>query len=254
MLSVTARKIAGFTPRWAPFPGFSLLFDNPGDSLRSEDGFAAVVCDVENDPGLEFYHRVYRGFGRLDPDLLFRAYLFCPLPPESYHVTAYDVANVSDVPRCHADCLDGLRSLLDHVPSGDWSSDDPLLALARESQISTKPWNLAFVYDELNMFGRSGIALKLRPLDEAAFESFRTARRELSVRYRERFGVGAGEGYGPHVSVGYFANAESAELAVGRVAEWDAVLRESVGDEVLTLKTASLYAFRSMAEFFKPTG
>ena len=254
MLSVTARKIAGFTPRWAPFPGFSLLFDNPGDSLRKEDGFATVACDVENDPGLEFYRRVHRGFGRLDPDLLFRTYLFCPLPPESYHVTAYDVANADDVPRCHADGLDGLRSLLDHVPSGDWSRNDPLLTPAHKSPISTEPWNLAFGYGRLNVFGRGGIALRLRPLDEAAFERFRAARRELSVQYRESFGVGAGEGYGPHVSIGYFANAESAELAVGRVPEWDAALRESVGDEVLTLETASLYAFRSMAEFFKPLG
>jgi hypothetical protein len=34
MVTITNTKIAGVDgPRWAPFRGFSLLFDNPGDGV-----------------------------------------------------------------------------------------------------------------------------------------------------------------------------------------------------------------------------
>ncbi len=254
MLTISAQKIAGFTPRWAPFPGFSLLFDTPGDCYRREGDLQVLTCDVSRDPALEFYRRVYEGFAKFDLDRLLQTYLFCPLPPASYHVTAFDVANIADVPECRLEWRDPLRSLLGEVPSGSWQSENPILAPAVESSLARENWNIRLCYDKLNMFGRGGIALHLKAADEESsltLERFREARAVFSASYRERFGMGAGPRVTPHVSIGYFANAEGGELALPRLADWDARLRECVGEEVLTFRTASLYAFTSMETFMR---
>jgi hypothetical protein len=39
VITVTNAKVGGFVPQWAAFRGFSILFDNPGDSLSSTNGF-----------------------------------------------------------------------------------------------------------------------------------------------------------------------------------------------------------------------
>jgi hypothetical protein len=254
MLTISAPKVAGFTPRWAPFPGFSLLFDSLGTPYRREGVFETLACDVAHDPALGFYRRVYEGFARFNFDRLLNTYLFCSLPPESYHVTAFDVANQGDLTRCRADCLDSLRELLAQVPDNGWSMDYPLLSPVYESSLSTQPWNLRLRYGKLDMFGRGGISLQLCGADDESIqtlERFREARAELSKNYQERFGVGAGARFSPHLSIGYFANAEGAELASGHIAGWDARLQEYVGDEVLTFETASLHAFTSMETFIR---
>lgn len=254
MLTISAQKIAGFTPRWAPFPGFSLLFDIGGDSYRREGDLEVLACDASSDPALEFYRRVYEGFAKFDLDQLLQTYLFCSLPPASYHVTAYDVANIADLPGCRSEWLDPLRSLLTEVPSGSWSPENPILAPAVESSLAREVWKLRLCYGKLNMFGRGGIALHLKAADEESsltLERFREARASLSASYRERFGMGAGPRFTPHVSIGYFANAEGGELASSHLAEWDACLREYVGDEVLTFQTASLHAFTTMETFIR---
>jgi len=254
MLTISAPKVAGFTPRWAPFPGFSLLFDSLGTPYRREGVFETLVCDVARDPALGFYRRVYEGFARFNFDRLLNTYLFCSLPPASYHVTAFDVANQGDLTHCRADCLDSLKELLAQVPENGWSTDHLLLGPACQSSLATQPWNLRLRYGKLDMFGRGGISLQLQGADEESVQTLdqvRKARAELSMSYQERFGVGAGVRFTPHLSVGYFANAEGAELASGHIVEWDARLREYVGDEVLTFETASLHAFTSMETFIR---
>lgn len=254
MLTISARKVAGFTPRWAPFPGFSLLFDSLGSPYRREGEYETLACDVAGDPALGFYRRVYEGFGKFDYDRLLTTYLFCALPPASYHVTAFDVANLADVEGCRAEWLDSLRDLLAQVPDSSWSPEHPLLAPAVASPLARENWNLRLRYHKLSMFGRGGISLQLEAADEesrATLERFREERAALSQAYQSRFGVGAGVRYTPHLSVGYFANAEGAELAYAHMPEWDARLREAVGDEVLVFETASLYAFTSMETFIR---
>ena len=40
-ISITNQKVAGFIPLWSEFRGFSLLFDNPSDSLSLRGDGAA---------------------------------------------------------------------------------------------------------------------------------------------------------------------------------------------------------------------
>jgi hypothetical protein len=47
MISITNAKLAGYIPRWAPFRGFSILSDNPGQSLTSTEQQRRLTCDVD---------------------------------------------------------------------------------------------------------------------------------------------------------------------------------------------------------------
>lgn len=197
MITFTERKIAGLSPRWARFPGFSLLFDAPGTPYQTRDGVELLACEAEHDPTLEFYRRVLRGFQSLHPDRLLQTYGLCPLPPASYHVTAFDVANVDDLPRCHATVRDGLRETLDRLPASE-AFDVSLLGRAKE--FAQGDWRLTFRYDRLRVSGT--VVVLLKPVDEAAYARFLESRAELSRFYRSEFGVGAGESYTPHLSLG----------------------------------------------------
>ena len=64
-------------------------------------------------------------------------------------------------------------------------------------------------------------------------------------------GFGAGPNFTPHLSLGYFANAEGAELAKARLPVWNDAIGEAVADLPFSFDTISMHGFRSMAEFFR---
>lgn len=244
VLVVSEPKIAGLSPRWAPFPGFSLLFDAPDGAYRREGAVEILDAGEEG----EFFGGLREGMAALNPDLLLQTYGLCPLPPSSYHVTAFDAANVAHLPTCRAESRDALRTLLDRVPSYG-GLDDPLLASVAEGELARTAWDLEFEFAELVVW--SVLAVRLRPVDEAAFARFVAARAELSRRLRAEHGFGAGERFTPHISLGYFANPPGAELARARLPAWDAAMRERLNGARLSFPTASLHGFTSMATFFR---
>jgi len=252
MLTISEPKIAGFTPRWATFPGFSLLFDNPPSAYRTDSGLDLLACDVTVDPAIEFYRRVYEALAKLGSDRLLQTYLFCALPPESYHVTAFDVANQGDLPRVKGEFLESMRELLlSPVDANRFSH--PILGDAIASSLATEPWNISFRFEAVHIWGRV-MVVKLAPRgrnDEVRFAEFVEARKMLHHAYRAKYGIGAGPNFAPHLSLGYFANAENAELATARLPAWNAAIEKAVGDTPLALTTASMHGFRSMAEFFR---
>lgn len=237
MISITEPKIASLEPRWAPFPGFSLLFDNPGRPFRREGDLENLVGDRETG----FYRGLSQGLQSLQVD---PSYLLCPLPPASYHVTAFDVANQGDLPD------PALAPLLDGVPSGSWVSDHPILRPAVASPLVAEEWNLQFAYGELAPIGPyHALLVLLQPLNAAEFARFLEARRVLSRAYRSSFGFGAGENFHPHVSLGYFANLDAAGSAAENWDRWNETLKDHAGEEVLAFRSSSLYAFSDMATF-----
>lgn len=247
MITITQPKIAGLSPRWAPFPGFSLLFDAPAVVYRMENGIEVLACDMDREATPEFYRRAYRGLARLGTDRMLQTYGFCPLPPASYHVTAFDVANVGDLDRCRAELRDGLKATLHTLPSPEAFAAD-LLRSERDVSLSTEP--LSFRFGALCHW-TSVMVVRLEPTDEARYQAFVAKRAALSGEYRERFGVGASASFTPHLSLGYFMNQEAGELARARMAEWNATMEQEIGDAVVTFPSASLHGFTDMATFFR---
>jgi hypothetical protein len=84
-------------------------------------------------------------------------------------------------------------------------------------------WNLRFRFDRLVNWGNTVMVARLAPADEAASQALNELveeRRRLTARFQERFGIGPAESYTPHVSLGYFANREAAQLSAPCLDDW----------------------------------
>jgi len=250
VFSITNEKVAGFTPRWAGFRGFSILFDNPGDCLTLAGPCLHLTCDVEADPALGFYRALRDSLACLNPDLLTAAYLFCPLPPPSYHVTVWDGANDGNVALVASDQRLALERPLLALPDALAQSQE-MTAPALASPLVLHDWDIAFRFDRLAV--RGALVARLSPTEASleAFGQFVEERRRLNASFYEAFGIRASENYTPHVSLGYFANREGAQLATPCLREWDALFAERMQSLTLSFRRASLYGFTDMATFFK---
>ena len=255
MITITNPKVAGLDgPRWALFRGFSLLFDNPGDSVSPMGkDLLKLDCSVDTNPGLALYHSLVTSLDKIGRDSLVDNYSFCPLPPSSYHVTVWDGLNDGNAEKVFPDhCLD-LGSFLQGLP-------DSLPAHTRfTGEIDDSPlllrtgWTIAFTFDRLTKWGNRVLVARLAPAggdSEREFRRIVADRNDLSVRFQERFGFQS-TGYSPHVSLGYFANAKQAEMATPQVDRWTDAFRGDAGDVAVAFTSISLYGFTDMATFFK---
>jgi hypothetical protein len=251
MITINTKKIAGLSPRWARFPGFSILFDPPEDCFRPDEALDFLSVDSGQSASTSLFFGAMDGMRQLDPDQMLLDHGFCALPFGSYHVTAFDVANVGDLDRCEDSLRETLKQTLDGLASADGFEAD-FLKRALSHELIEREWNIEFSYGRLRRWG-SVVAIQLNPLNPELFEEFRASRSRLSQDYVGSYGVGADETFTPHVSVGYFLNRQCADLATEKILEWDALLRETIGGATVLFTTASLYGFSDMATFFRLT-
>lgn len=254
MITVTNPRVAGFSPRWRAFRGFTLLFDNPGDSLADWQGLQRVACDVPHDPALDFYRALRGGLEEIGLDLLTETYLFCPLAPASYHVTAWDCVNDDHATQVHARYRPELAQALDGLPA-TLGQPNAFTALPLASALITqRDWHIRLRFDRLFKWSNIGIVARLRPADEEAaahYQQFTAARDQLNTRFRGAFGIGASDVYVPHVTLGYFANKQAAQLSTPCVDDWSATVAARVGGLTLAFAHASLYGFTDLETFFR---
>jgi hypothetical protein len=254
MITITNPKVAGFAPRWAPFRGFSLLFDNPGRSLTPAGDRLDLHGEVEADPELGFYRKLRDSLERLDPGLLTNTYLFCPLPPASYHVTVWDGVNDGNVARVSSSQRPQLEQWLAGLPRS-LSEPNELIEMAGSSSlVRREEWSLRFRFDRLVNWGNTVMVVRLAPADEASSQALNELveeRRRLTTRFQERFGIGPSETYTPHISLGYFANREAAQLSVPCLEDWNRIYAEQMQELTLPFRRISLYGFTDMATFFR---
>lgn len=251
MFSITNEKVAGFTPRWAQFRGFSILFDNPGDCLTPLGPCLHLTCDVDADPALGFYKALHDSLARLDPDLLTTTYLFCPLPPPSYHVTVWDGGNDGNVVQVVSDRRPALERLLLALPDALALPQEMTETALASPLVRRHEWDIKFRFDRLAV--RGALVARLSPTEasQEAFAAFVEERHRLNNFVQETFGIGAYEDYTPHVSLGYFASREGAQLARLCLPDWNALFAERMQGSTLSFRQASLYGFTDMATFFK---
>jgi hypothetical protein len=253
VISVTNTKVGGFVPQWAAFRGFSILFDNPGESLHSTDDYELVVCDVDRDPALSFYRKLSTALASLDVRLLTHTYLFCPLPSTSYHVTVWDGANDGNLGKIAAPPREPIAQLLADVPMA-LRTPHELIQLVRESSLVRRhDWNLNFRFSRLALVSSSVLVAELDPAtadDTERLQELIRARSELSEQVQERYGFSPYQQYWPHVSLGYFANRELAQLARPCVEQWNAAFARDLDSQTLTFTRARVYGFNDMATFF----
>lgn len=252
MITITNAKIAGFTPRWADFSGFSLLFDHPGRHLTVSGSLAYLDSDVAEDPALSLYRAFQQGLERIGLAQLMQTYLFCPLPSSSYHVTVWDGLNAANVSAVSSTHRVACEHFLHELPRS--LCEPTLFPDVTAGAIAQSDWPIQFKLARLENWSNVSLVARLAPANEAAVKTLghlTAARRELSAAFASKFGIRPQETYVPHVTLGYFAHGEWAERVQPHLESWDALFQEATTALTLDVRRISLYGFTDMATFFK---
>lgn len=255
MITITNPKIAGFAPRWAPFGGFSVLFDNPGQGLTAVGRQLFLTSDVDADPALGFYRGLRDNLARLGGDQLTNRYLFCHLPSPSYHVTLWDGGNHGNVGAVLSEHRQKLDDLLAGLPESLSLAHELISPVIDSAVVGPLGEGLRFRYDRLELWGDVVLVARLAAADpESAtrLDMLIAERRRLTADFRATYGIGPGDDYRPHVSLGYFADRELARRARSCLVDWEDSFSEPMAGQELFFAGASLYGFTDMATFFKP--
>lgn len=253
MITVTNPKVAGFTPVWAPFQGFSLLFDNPGDHLsvfHDQAELKMINCNT-NHPALTFYKSLEDTLSTFKQ--LFSTYLFCPLPSYSYHVTLWDGLNDGNKNTIEGSArYEVEQGLFSKIPSS-YGINNELVKLNQSTFKLNSP--IEFQFDRLSKFSNLGISAWLKPANEKSentLQVLKEQRRRYLDLYYEYYGIHtASLNYTPHVSLGYFANKELGELASPQMERWNEQFERNTKGKTIQFSSYSLYGFHDMATFFK---
>lgn len=254
MITITQDKVAGFEPRWATYPGFSLLFDNPGASTSRADDLLKVACSPLAGTELDFYFRLAKTIDDLDRSLLFTAYLFCPLPPASYHVTVWDGVNAGSVSSMRAELRPEWTAFLTDIPNSLHRPPQSMSVVASSALVRESFRDIKFQFDKLTIWGNQVLVTRLAPADEESKERLRglsTARATVCDAASRHLGLASSHSYSPHVSLGYFANREHGELAHAHVADWTDRFRQNLEGSTITYCSLDVFAFTDMANFYK---
>ncbi|TMV52841.1 hypothetical protein FE783_01180 [Paenibacillus mesophilus] len=254
MTMITNRKVQGFVPVWAPFKGFSLLFDNPGESCSRLSDFpnlAKIDCRY-GEPELSFYRNLWdaaSGAGEL-----MCSYLFCPLPLHSYHVTVWDGINDFNVRKLPAgDCEEAAR-WLQSLP-GAFHPKHKLFAGRDGEPIGIRIEPIDFVFERLEKWNNSSIVARLAPVDsrsQAVLSGIEEEREKLNRFFEERFGLAtASKSYRPHVSIGYLGNKELGEKAEEAVQRLNVLMESAMSGQTLRFTSVSMYGMTDMETFFR---
>lgn len=202
-LPVTNPKLTDQGTGWSRFRGISLLFANP--------------------PDFALYHALQEGVAERRSDVLVREHGFRPLPPESYHVTAWDGVNDGNLPRVVPEYRAAWQEFLDALPHPDYPPE--LFREILNSELLACPdWNLRLRCEQIENWSDISLVARLGPADEASAGSLQRltrARTALSEFHQRKFGVGPYPSYTPHITLGYFANNRLAAQAAPAVERWN---------------------------------
>lgn len=253
MTILTNEKLAGLEPRWASYPGFSWLFDNPGNSLAPFGSDLCVHCEVDTDAELILYRAFRDGMRKIGGDSLIGQYLLCPLPPASYHVTVCDGVNAGNVSQVVAAHRATWERILRSLPQS-LGELNRLPLIAAPSPLANANWGIQFRFERLENWSSISLVARLAAADEAsaaALGRLADARTGWLQSFGREFGLRPEPILTPHVTLGYFGNRELAQGAYPLLEAWNSLFREQTVGLTLRFRQVSLYGFTDMATFFK---
>lgn len=215
-----------------------------------EKGLGSVGAN----PSLQFYRALAGSLDKIGRNLLINTYLFCSLPSHSYHVTVWDGLNDGNVRDVFHQYRPGGENFLAGLPSS-FLTDKTFTGEVDDSPLITREdWAIRFKFDRLLKWSNKVLVARLVPADQDSERELRIVvenRQNLTARFRERFGIETINDYSPHVSLGYFANAQYAQLSTSQISRWTDLIKEETGDLTVAFTSISLYGFTDMATFFK---
>ena len=231
MHPITHPKIASLEPRWAPFTGFSLLFDNP-----------------------DLYRRLAATLGEMDRDQSLRRLLLCPLPPTSYHTTVWDGINTENLAEVTAALQPEWSAFLQGLPGTLHSSPASMRTVTEAALMQQPTAPIRFRFDRLGLWGNAVLVARLVPADLASarlLDDLCASRADLCKAAHRTLGISPSHDYEPHVSLGYFANRTLGQQAQASLAEWSAHFKSRLDTALIAYASIGLHGFTDMANFFR---
>lgn len=253
MIIITDNRIAALQPVWARFPGFSLLFDNTDASLSPVGKFLKINVVPTPDEALSLYAALDRMLDELGRDYLLQAYLFCSLPINCYHVTVWDGINVGNISSVWTGVRAEWAEFLERLPDSLETPPKSMNIILQSDLAKILSGRVSLRFEKLSIRGNRVLAL-LGPADEASGKQLRVlceARRRLSKVVEVELGVRSSRSYSPHISLGYFANKEHAQLAHACLEDWTDRFQNDVAASVVTYRSLDVYGFTDMTSIFK---
>lgn len=235
------------------------MFDNPGSSFSpvnepAQKEWLKINCCIDENPKLQLYKGFTEALSEIGENRLTAPYSLCLLPSYSYHVTVWDGLNDDNVQNVSDDYCPKLEDLLKCLPHALLVDKTFTSEIYHSPLIKRKGWSVTFEFDELAKWGNQVLVARLKPADEdseRALNRIVEDRAHLSASFEQRFKVKMRMGYSPHVTLGYFANKEYAELATSQINHWTELFEEMVENLTITFGSISLYGFTNMVTFFK---
>lgn len=240
--------------RFRPYPGFSLLFDNPGIDTRAPLGDHIWLTDRQTDvsPCPPFYARLRASLEALPLEQRRQEHLFLDLPLYSYHVTVWDGLNVENRTKVFWSCQPDLASFLLDLP--DSLRTTPRFTALPESSPLVGVCDITFQFDRLTVFGNSVLVALLKPTAEyePAYKQIEQRRIQLYEQFQRELGLYEWRrGYSPHISLGYLGNEQRGAAASSQVDRWTKAFAQALEGASIHLSSISLYGFLDMATFFR---
>jgi quercetin dioxygenase-like cupin family protein len=235
-------------PMFASFPGWSILFDNPGNAIREVEWGGQFLDTDPGSRGNELYAAFWRALEKI------RISEMCPLPATTAHTTFQDGINADSMP-ASIEAWPAYEEFFRGLPHSVSGPLPPGLAETQSRIARMRQWGVRLRFKNLEIFERSAALVgTLEPADgESAIvlEQLRDVRRQLDLEQFVLIGKPLNRELTPHVSFAYLVSQDAAKAARADLAAWnDIFLKETAG---LTIEYASMgvYVFEDMGKFWR---
>lgn len=243
MITITNSKLDSFKPKWAHYPGFSLLFNNPGNSLEVKGNYSRL----KTDSNIDFYRTIHDALDTIGGQQLTTTYLLALLPYESWHVTVFDGINAFKLSQVHEEIRPVAEEFINELP-GSLTTPPKLIRDILGSDLLQHS-GLSFSFDSLRVLNNKSLTLMLS-LTEHSMSALKDLERMRQELHGTLFSAERQNGeYHPHVTLGYFANKEPAQLASAHRMEWENVFKEMLTGKTISFPSIGFYGYKDMATF-----
>lgn len=249
-MKITHPKVASLAPEWAPFSGCTILFDDLGVAPSVRNG----TCDEDQDwCASDLHDHLADALAKSDSGR-WREIGFCPLPPESYHVTLADLVHAGNVRRIAASAVSHYVDEAGRMLPEDLLAQHLKPLVIRSGLLDDEVQNVAFTFAGVANRGDRVVVAELKPdcssHYQAAWERLYAGRELLARLLSDELSIVLPE-YKPHVSLGYFANTDFAAKSGRMIEELNTQLVHRVGSNSFQYGRPSLYMFNDMASYVR---
>ena len=254
MTLISNEKIACFEPVWAPYHGFSLLFDNPGNALEPMGNLKKVACDIHGDSELSLYRALADAMETVGPAALMNTCLFCTLPYDSYHVTIWDGINDGNIIGVAASHRKELETYLQGFPESFATAAKVTETVNASKLAAGDDWNIGFRFEKLAIWSNRALVARLSPVDNssaAMLDRMLDERKILNGKVGTLLDMNLNKAFKPHVSLGYFADPDLADVCRKDLGGIEEIFTKKTAGLSIVFHSVALYGFTDMATFFK---